>query len=164
MASPDNFTATHPPLVVTRVLRAPRATVFRAWSSAEHVKRWFAPEGFSVPEARIDFRPGGAFEVCMRSPDGQDFWSRGHYLEVVGSERLVFQDEAVVEDVARFRTRTTVTLEDAGSDTTRLTVRQEYELLDADFAGAIKGAPEGWRTTLDRLEQEVVRMGAGRPA
>ena len=37
-----------PPVRVSRTLNAPRELVFKAWSSAEHVKRWFAPAGFTV--------------------------------------------------------------------------------------------------------------------
>src|ERR1700756_1815595 len=43
-----------PPMRISRVLHAPRETVFRAWSSAEHVKRWFCPELYTVPEAKGD--------------------------------------------------------------------------------------------------------------
>ena len=42
------------PLVISRHFAAPRDLVFKAWSSAEHIKRWFSPEGYSVPEAEID--------------------------------------------------------------------------------------------------------------
>jgi len=47
-----------------------------------------------------------------------------------------------------------------------MTVRQEYEVFDPAFAFAIEGAPEGWRTTLDKLEREVarIRLDAGKPA
>ena len=33
------------PLVISRHFAAPRDLVFKAWSSAEHIKRWFSPEG-----------------------------------------------------------------------------------------------------------------------
>jgi len=51
------------PVRVSRAFSAPRETVFRAWSSADAVKRWFCPDGYSVPEARVEMRVGGAFEV-----------------------------------------------------------------------------------------------------
>jgi len=78
------------PLVISRTFPAPRDLVFKAWSSAEHMKRWFSPEGYSVPEAEVDFRPGGVCAICMRSPEGQDFWSRGVYVEISPPDRLVF--------------------------------------------------------------------------
>ena len=44
-----------------------------------------------------------------------------------------------------------------------MTVRQAYEIFDPSFQNAVEGAPEGWRTTLDKLEREVARMVSGRP-
>jgi uncharacterized protein YndB with AHSA1/START domain len=67
-------------LRVSRLFSAPRETVFTAWSSADHIKRWFCPDGYSVPDAKVEMRVGGAFEVCMRSPEGVDHWTRGSSL------------------------------------------------------------------------------------
>jgi uncharacterized protein YndB with AHSA1/START domain len=147
------------PLVISRRFAAPRDLVFKAWSSAEHMKRWFSPEGCTVPEAEIDFRPGGACTILMRSDDGQDFWSKGVYVEIAPPERLVFTSEVVVGGTARFSAHTTVTFaEESGG--TRLTVRQVYDIFDPAFLGAAAGATEGWRTTLDKLERELARIQA----
>lgn len=145
------------PLVISRTLAAPRALVFEAWSTADHMKRWFCPEGFTVPEAEVDFRPGGVCNICMRSPDGQDFWSRGRYLEIVPPDRLVFTTGLGEADAPKFTAHTTVTFEDHMRGT-RMTVHQQYEVFDEAFMSAIEGATEGWRTTLDKLEKEVARM------
>ena len=146
------------PLVVSRTFPAPRALVFEAWSTADHLRRWFCPEHFTVPHATVDFRPGGRCEVCMRAPDGQEFWSKGHYIEIAPPERLVFTTSVVGgNDEPRFTALTRVTFEDdAGS--TRMTVHQSYEIFDQTALAAVEGALEGWRTTLDRLAQEVARM------
>jgi uncharacterized protein YndB with AHSA1/START domain len=147
------------PLVISRLFAAPRELVFKAWSSAEHMKRWFSPEGVAVPEAEIDFRPGGVFAVCMRMPTGEDHWSRGAFDEVASPERLVFTADVVFGGEKRFTAYTTVTFEEEGGGT-RMTVRQAYEIHDPAFMSAIAGAAEGWRTTLDKLEREVARMVA----
>jgi len=68
------------PLRLSRTFHARRETVFKAWSTAEHVKRWFSPETYTVPDARVELRVGGAFEVCMRAPGGEEHWSRGTFL------------------------------------------------------------------------------------
>ncbi len=73
------------PLRVSRVFPAPRETVFKAWSSADHVKRWFCPNGYSVPEATVEMRVGGRFEVCMRSPEGLEHWTKGTFTEVAAA-------------------------------------------------------------------------------
>ena len=147
------------PLVISRKFPAPRELVFKAWSSAEHMKRWFCPKGFTVPEAEIDFRPGGVCAICMRSPDGHDFWSRGTYIEIAPPDRLVFTSAVVIGGAPKFTAHTTVTFEEDGAGT-RMIVRQAYEVHDENFLAAIEGAPEGWRTTLDKLEQEVARIQA----
>jgi uncharacterized protein YndB with AHSA1/START domain len=148
------------PLVITRTFAAPRPLVFKAWSTAEHMKRWFSPEGFTVPEAEIDFRAGGTCAICMRSPAGQDMWSRGKYIEVSPPDRLVFTSQVANGMIPVFTAHTTVTFEAEGPGT-RMTVVQVYDIHDENFRFAIEGASEGWRTTLDKLEHEVARMQRG---
>ena len=77
---------------LARVRRAAR-TGLPGWSSAERMKRWFSPEGVDVPEAEIDFRPGGAFVICMRMPDGTEHWSPRRFGEIVAPEKLSFDCE-----------------------------------------------------------------------
>lgn len=148
------------PLVISRTFPAPRALVFEAWSTAEHMKRWFCPEGYTVPEAEIDFRPGGVCVICMRSPEGRDFWSKGTYIEISPPDRLVFTTGVAVGDSQKFTAHTTVSFEDDGAGT-RMTVQQTYDVHDESFLFAVEGAPEGWRTTLDKLELEVARIQQG---
>src|SRR5271156_5476269 len=77
------------PLKLSRVFHARRETVFRAWSSAEHVKRWFPPETFTIPDATVEMRVGGPFDLCMQSPAGERHLLRGTFVEVTPHERLV---------------------------------------------------------------------------
>ncbi len=79
-------------LVITRTFDAPRSLVFQAWTEPERVKRWWGPKDFTTPVCEIDLRPGGMFRTCMRSPDGQEFWSQGVYQEIVDPERIVCTD------------------------------------------------------------------------
>jgi uncharacterized protein YndB with AHSA1/START domain len=150
-----------PPLRISRVFHAPRATVFKAWSSADHVRRWFCPESFTVPDARVQMHVGGPFEVCMRSPAGEEHWTRGSFVEVTPHTRLVL-DMNVADSAGKqlFRAYTEVDFADAPCGT-RMDVAQTYTLSDPSVAWMMKGAPEGWRTTLDKLEREVVRMQGG---
>jgi uncharacterized protein YndB with AHSA1/START domain len=151
-------------LVVSRTFPASRELVFRAWSSADHLKRWFCPAGYSVPDARVEFLVGGAFDICMRSPEGQDHWTRGKYAEIVPHSRLVIDMEAIgAQGRPLFRAYTVVTFADEHG-ATRLEVTQSYTLFDAVAAPMIQGAPQGWNQTLDRLEQEVARIRQSSPA
>ena len=147
-----------PPLRLSRVFHAPRTTVFKAWSSADHVKRWFSPETFIVPQATVQMRVGGPFEVCMRSPAGEEHWTRGTFVEVTPHTRLVI-DMHCSDSAGRklFRAYTEVDFADELGGT-RMDVVQTYTLIDPSVAWMVAGAPDGWRTTLDKLEKEVVHM------
>ncbi|MDZ4184794.1 MAG: SRPBCC domain-containing protein [Desulfuromonadales bacterium] len=80
------------PLTITRTFAAPRERVWKAWTEPEGLKRWWGPQGFTAPVCKIDLRVGGKYLNCMRSPEGQDFWSTGTYRELVAPERLVCTD------------------------------------------------------------------------
>ena len=77
-------------LVIKRVFGAPRSKVFAAWTEAEYLVRWFGPKNFTLPTCEIDFRVGGSYRFCMRSPEGEDHWVWGEYREIDEPERIVF--------------------------------------------------------------------------
>jgi uncharacterized protein YndB with AHSA1/START domain len=77
-------------LVVTRVFDAPLREVWRAWTDPESVKRWWGPQGFTAPVARMDVREGGTSLVSMRSPEGQDMYNTWTYEAVEPEKRLVY--------------------------------------------------------------------------
>ena len=131
-------------LVITRVYDAPRSLVFAAWSTAQHVMRWWGPSGFSVPEATVDFRAGGVFDLCMRGPDGTDYWMRGAFREIVAPERIIFT--SIIDAQARQEIATTVTFAEEGGKTT-ITVRQTVPV--NPFMA--RGQRQGWTESLERL-------------
>jgi uncharacterized protein YndB with AHSA1/START domain len=148
------------PLVVSRTFPASRDLVFRAWTSADHLKHWFCPADYSVAEARVECRVGGDFQICMRSPQGEDHWIKGKYAEIVPNTRLVIDMQVVgAQDRRLFRALTAVTFDEVRGGGTRLEVTQTYTLFDPLCAHMLQGAPQGWRQTLDRLGHEVARIG-----
>ncbi len=147
-----------PPVRISRTFHAPRELVFKAWSSADHVKRWFAPTGFTVPQAKVEMRVGGPFEVLMRAPDGVEHWARGKFVDASEFDRLVI--DIVVEDVkghALFRALTDANFSEALGGT-RIDIVQTYTVLDPEAAWMAQGAPQGWAQTLDNLSTELQRM------
>jgi len=80
-------------LVVTRVFDAPVKQVWKAWSEPDHVMRWWGPDGFACPIAKMDFREGGTSLVCMRAPKefgGQDMFNTWTYEKIVPMKRFVY--------------------------------------------------------------------------
>lgn len=76
--------------VMERVFRAPRELVFQAFTRPEHLARWWAPAGYTIPVCRVDLRPGGVWHYCMRSTAGDEHWCRSVYREIEAPERLVY--------------------------------------------------------------------------
>jgi len=72
-----------------RTFEAPRDLVFRAWTEAEHLGRWWGPTGMTVRVLLADVRPGGIFHYSMEH-DGRLMWGRFAYREVAPPERLVY--------------------------------------------------------------------------
>jgi len=138
-------------VAVTRVFDAPRDRVFDAWTRAEHLAHWFGPRGFRIHSCEADPRPGGIFRLCMRSPEGADYWVRGAYVEVVAPERLVvrcFADDA--GGVQRLEETITVQLAQEGGRT-RLTLRAAAAGTGPEAEAMLSGMEQGWSETLDRL-------------
>jgi uncharacterized protein YndB with AHSA1/START domain len=151
-----------PPLRLSRTFHARPQTVFKAWSSAEHVKHWFSPETYSVSDAKVEMHVGGAFDVCMRSSSGVEHWTRGTFIEVTPYTRLVIDMRATESNgEPLFRAYTEIDFAEALGGT-RMDVVQTYTFIDPKMAAPmVAGAPEGWRTTLDKLEAEIVAMQGG---
>jgi uncharacterized protein YndB with AHSA1/START domain len=135
-------------LVMTHLFDAPRALVWAAWTERRHLERWQgAPKGFTVTTAQADIRPGGAFRICMRSPEGVDHWLQGVYREVVAPERLVFTHTWLdVDGKPGTETLVTITFAERGQKT-ELTLHQAGFKSDESRAGH----EDGWASTLDRL-------------
>lgn len=53
----------HHELSFTRVLQAPVAKVWSAWTMREQLMPWFCPKPWQVTACEIDLRPGGAFAL-----------------------------------------------------------------------------------------------------
>jgi len=151
-----------PPLRLTRTVHALPGTVFKAWTAAEHVKRWFSPAGSTIPEAEVDARPGGVFAYIMRFEDGSEQWTRGHFVEVTPARRLVLDLQAFGPDGrSMFRCQTEVDFSETLGGT-RVDIVQSFREVDPEIAGLIAAhGGEGWGSTLDKLEAEAVRMVGG---
>jgi len=137
-------------IVITRTFDAPRELVFQSWTNPKHMVQWWGPRGFTLATCETEVRVGGRFRLVMRGPDGKDYPFQGAYLEIVEPERIVFQ--GTIHDEPGHQVWTTVTFaEEHGK--TKVTVRQTYSF-ESD---ATRGAPEGWRQTLDRLGEYLAR-------
>lgn len=151
--------------VISRVMDAPRETLWQAWTDADRLQQWFGPKGVTTPACTLDLRPGGVFHYCMRRPDGGEMWGKWTFREIVAPQRLVFIN--AFSDARGGVTRhpfnadwplellSTVTLTALG-DKTRVTVAWSPRRADSRetkaFDEAFDGMQQGWTGTYERLE------------
>jgi len=139
-------------VVVTRVFDAPVERVWKAWTDAGLVMRWWGPAGFTAPLARMDFREGGASLVCMRSPQGQDYYNLWICQKIVSRQRIEFIQAWATKDGQRVgpveagmppdfpqEVPTRVTFRDVGEGKTEMAVTEygypEQGIADLSKAG-----------------------------
>jgi uncharacterized protein YndB with AHSA1/START domain len=147
-------------MVVTRVFDAPRELVWKAWTDPKYVMQWWGPKGWTSPACEIDFRVGGKFLCCMRSPDGQEGWNAGEYHEIVPYEKIVssmyFSDskgnridpeQPGTEHEAIEGAYDVTLFEDLGNGQTRLTFIGNEPMQNAIESGQL----EGWKEILDKV-------------
>ncbi len=141
-------------LKIERVFDAPRSLVFKAWTEPEHISKWWGPRGFKSTVLKNDLRPGGAYRIHMRGPDG-DHWSQGVYREVVPPERLVMVGSWADANGNPTRPETTLTLlfEDVGGKT-RLTLHNA--IFESTSARDMHNS--GWNSSLDCLAEYLATV------
>jgi uncharacterized protein YndB with AHSA1/START domain len=159
-ASVDTPAAASRELVLSRIINAPRAKVYKAWTDPELLTQWFAPLPWKTPRAELDVRPGGSSLVVMAGPDGNEFPNRGVYLEVVENERLVFTDAytSAWEPAEKPFMTVILTFEDRdGGRKTKYTARVRHWTEADRERHEQMGFHIGWGKCTDQLEELVSR-------
>lgn len=141
-------------IVITRVFDAPRPLVFEAWTTPEHVSRWYGAEPLVVCE--IDLRVGGRWRYVMRLPDGGEHGFSGEYREIVPPERLVYTEGYEgLPPGHDYLVTTTFAEQDGKTTLTSHLLYRSREDRDGHVASGMEG---GMRETLDRFEAQLARM------
>jgi uncharacterized protein YndB with AHSA1/START domain len=124
-------------LIFKRVFDAPVEQVWNAWTKPDLVKRWWGPDHFECPTAKIDFRVGGTSLVSMVSPElgFPEQYSTWYYTKIVPLKMIEYihnladKDGKPIDPVSvgmpvNFPQEMLhmVTFEDLGDNRTQLTV------------------------------------------
>ena len=158
-------------LRISRIFDAPCDLVWKAWTEPERMKKWWGPETFTTPFITIDFRVGGKYLVCMRSPDNKDFWSTGSYLRIDPPRKLTMTDSFADENgnivsasyfgmSSDFPMESRVEFyfdEDDNKDSTRFTM--VYEDVSGIPEEHVKDMTQGWNEMFDKLSGYLAAIG-----
>jgi uncharacterized protein YndB with AHSA1/START domain len=132
-------------LNLTRVLRAGRERVWRAWTDGAELAAWFWPASFAT-EAQVDARVGGSWRVAS---EAAGMAASGQFVDVEPHSRLVYTWRW---DGEEHETLVTLTLADAPDGGTVLTLT--HERFESEQSAA--DHEQGWSDCLDRLPTFIV--------
>ena len=133
-----------------RVLPAPPAVIFAAFSDANELATWWGPAGFTVPSLRFQARVGDTYRIEMQPPEGDSFHLTGEFREVDPPARLAY----------------TFVWEDPDSDDVETLVALSFRGLDESTEVALRQGPfktearralhrDGWTDSFDKLERLI---------
>jgi uncharacterized protein YndB with AHSA1/START domain len=133
-------------IITTRIVRATRGQVFRAWTDPDQVAQWWGPDGFTNTIEEMDLRPGGAWRLVMHGPDGVDYKNKSIYIEIAEPERIIYSH------ISDPKFRMTANFDEQNGGTTKVTMRMRFDTA-ADCNRVVKerGLDQGAEQTLERL-------------
>ncbi|MCA8982776.1 MAG: SRPBCC family protein [Planctomycetaceae bacterium] len=145
-------------LNISRLVEASPELLFRGWTEPALLMQWFTPAPWKTIGCEIDLHPGGRFDTLMQSPEGQEFWHRGVFLEIVPNQKIVSTDALVsgwIPSAKPFAVLT-VTFDKEGTRTRYTGRASHWTEADRD-SHASMGFYEGWHKALDQL-LDLVRI------
>jgi uncharacterized protein YndB with AHSA1/START domain len=143
-------------ILITRDFAAPRHLVYKAWTTPELIKRWWAGDRGEVTTVEVDLRVGGAWRYVMTANGGFEVAFHGEYLELIPGERIVSTEIFEgMPDAAAVNTAT-FTEKDGRTTLTLLVQHSCQEHRDAHINSGMEG---GMQESMDHLEDVAVSLG-----
>jgi uncharacterized protein YndB with AHSA1/START domain len=138
-------------ILITREFDAPRHLVFKAWTTPELVKRYWAGRRGEMKDVQIDLRVGGRWRYVMVTSDGQEIAFSGEFREIVPNERIV--NTEVYEPMGGEGVLNTVTFTEVDGRTHLhlLTECGSREVRDAIIGSGMEGGMQEQMDLLDEL-------------
>lgn len=132
-------------LSVERFFPSPKELVFEAWSSPEHLSKWWGPNGFTITTHNMDFSDGGIWSFIMHGPDGTDYKNKIQFIKI-DKPNLIQYKQSGEEETEDIKFQTKVIFEEV-SDGTILKMEMEFATSEelqrvAREFGAIEGAEQ----------------------
>lgn len=143
-------------IVITRLIDAPVARVWQAWTNNDEIVKWWGPHGFSDETTSREFKVGGIWKHVMVGPDGVRYLNTAKYIEIVPEKKIVVKNGGGKEfDEKGVGFVSTITFKAIGSKT-EVTICNEMMTAEMRKRAVSEfRAVEGGQQTLSRLNAHV---------
>lgn len=147
-------------LIIHRTIDVPPATLYRCWTKAVLLTKWFAPRPSIVFRIEMNVRPGGTSLVVVLKPDGTLLSTLSTYLEVVPNKRLVFTDaySSAWQPSAKPFMTVDLTFEKLGRGKTGYTALVRHWTAEDRQKHLDMGFENCWNQSLDQLVELAVSL------
>lgn len=145
-------------ILITRDFAAPRHLVYKAWTTPELVKRWWAGQRGTMKTVDIDLRVGGTWRYVMAANGGFEVAFHGEYREIIPNERIVntevFEMPGGSDSDAALNV-VTFTEADGRTSLALLVETPSKEVRDAIMESGMEG---GMQEHMDLLEEVAISL------
>ena len=139
-------------IVVSKVIDAPRETIFAAFTEKEHIEQWWLPKDGKTLEMSV--KPGGVWRYSQPGRNGVLIPYRVTFVEIDKPARLVYDWRPDLENAPD--SRANVTFEDEDGKT-KVTLKLVFATA-AERQNAVKyGAIVGTSMALENLADYVAK-------
>lgn len=139
---------------ITRLLKAPRELVFKAWIDPDQIANWWAPHDYEIPRETVEIEPhvGGRIDFSMvERAGGAVYPVRFQIVELSEPELLVLASDPMPDIGLVYPMITRAVFEADGEDTLMTITQTPHTEQTQD------GATAGWTESLDKLEKLLAR-------
>lgn len=153
-------------IVMERAFDAPRSRVWRAWTTASELEKWWGPRGWESTIKKFEFKPGGAWHYMMKCVDknqgefyGMESWGIGTFKEINPEDSFTYED-AFTDDAGAPNPEMPITpitnvFEETSDGKTKVTSTTQYSS-EKDLQIVVDmGVEQGAKETWDRLAELV---------
>ena len=158
-------------LILFRVFNAPRALVFKVWTTKKHLEQWWGPHFIKKSKIEIDLRKGGAYRWTMCGPDGTEYPMKGIFTELLQNEKITYTcnldehnkewhdqlKQNIKNKSASLNCIVTVMFEEQ-SEKTKVSIITRFESEEVRDSFAKMGMIQGWTESMEKVEVELNKI------
>jgi uncharacterized protein YndB with AHSA1/START domain/DNA-binding transcriptional ArsR family regulator len=142
-------------LTFAREVAVAPAMVWEAWTSAEAVRRWWAPRHFAVADCTVDATPGGALRIVLAEGDGTRHVAEGRFVDLRRPRSLSFALAPLGADGRPLFDAVHDVRIGRRGEGAKLTMTVDVRDVRPEATPVLAGMEPGWSQTLDRLVETL---------
>lgn len=148
-------------ILVKRIFHAPLSLVWRSWTEAELLEKWFGPQPYQVSTLEMNFKEGGHWTYRLEAEGQETQWGRTEYHRIAFEEFFTASDLFLNQDLDKIPeipvSQWRIDFSQDG-EFTRIEVETRYPKKE-DLENMIAwGYQEGFQTVMDQLDQLMATL------